>query len=205
MNPQELTGSCFSQTEAEVTEYLRIIREELKKKNAGLILTGILPTLRKLTLPWTTSPSTGTMPLANAPKNMQLGSAFELRLTGIDELLVKHDTPFLEACNTSFQIHLQVHPNEFVKMYNIAQVLTALALAAAANSPIVFGRRLWHESRIALFQQSIDTRTSHDHMRERSPRWQFGSGWLQHSIMDIYKEDIARFRVLISTNQDENF
>ncbi|HRW75051.1 MAG: CBS domain-containing protein [Lewinellaceae bacterium] len=205
MNPQELTGSCFSQTEAEVTEYLRIIREELKKKNAGLILTGILPTLRKLDLTLDNiTPRDRYYALMNALKNMQLGSAFELRLTGIDELLVKHDTPFLEACNTSFQIHLQVHPNEFVKMYNIAQVLTAPALAAAANSPIVFGRRLWHESRIALFQQSIDTRTSHDHMRERSPRVQFGSGWLQHSIMDIYKEDIARFRVLISTNQDEN-
>ena len=88
MNPQELTGSCFSQTEAEVTEYLRIIREELKKKNAGLILTGILPTLRKLDLTLDNiTPRDRYYALMNALKNMQLGSAFELRLTGIDELL----------------------------------------------------------------------------------------------------------------------
>lgn len=205
LNPQELTGACFSESEKEVHGYLQIIREELKKKNAGLVLTGILPTLRKLDLhPDNITPRDRYYALMDALKNMQLGAAFELRLTGIDELLVKHDTPFLEACNTSFQIHLQVHPNQFVQMYNIAQLLTAPVLAAAANSPIVFGRRLWHESRIALFQQSIDTRSTHDHMRERSPRVQFGSGWLRNSIMDIYKEDIARFRVLISSTQEEN-
>lgn len=205
LNPQELTGACFSESEKEVHGYLQIIRDELKKKNAGLVLTGILPTLRKLDLhPDNITPRDRYYALMDALKNMQLGAAFELRLTGIDELLVKHDTPFLEACNTSFQIHLQVHPNQFVQMYNIAQLLTAPVLAAAANSPIVFGRRLWHESRIALFQQSIDTRSTHDHMRERSPRVQFGSGWLRNSIMDIYKEDIARFRVLISSTQEEN-
>lgn len=205
MNPRELTESCFSETEKEVRGYLRIIQAELMKKNAGLVLTGILPTLRKLDLTLDNiTPRDRYYALMDALKNMQLGSAFELRLTGIDELLVKHDTPFLEACNTSFQIHLQVHPSQFVQMYNIAQVLTAPVLAACANSPIVFGRRLWHESRIALFQQSIDTRTSHDHMRERSPRVQFGNGWLRNSIMDIYKEDIARFRVLISSVQEEN-
>ncbi len=205
MNPHELTGACFSKTHEEVDSYLKIIREALKKKNAGLILTGILPTLRKLDLTLDNiTPRERYYALMDALKNMQLGSAFELRLTGIDELLVKHDTPFLEACNTSFQIHLQVHPGDFVQMYNIAQAITAPVLAASANSPIVFGRRLWHESRIALFQQSIDTRTSHDHMRERSPRVQFGNGWLRNSIMDIYKEDIARFRVLISSTRDEN-
>ena len=89
-------------------------------------------------------------------------------------------------------------------MYNIAQTLAAPIMAVAANSPIVFGKRLWHESRIALFQQSVDTRTTHDHMRERSPRVTFGNGWLKKSIMEIYREDIARFRVLISGDVAED-
>jgi CBS domain-containing protein len=99
---------------------------------------------------------------------------------------------------------LQVDPDDFVKVYNIAQAVTAPVMAIAANSPIVFGRRLWHESRIALFQQSLDTRTTHDHMRERSPRVSFGKDWLQESIMEIYKEDISRFRVLISSDVQED-
>jgi len=118
-------------------------------------------------------------------------------------LLVKHSSPLLEASNTSFQVHLQVAPKDFVKMYNIAQALAGPMMAISANSSVVFGKRLWHETRIALFQQSLDTRTSHDHMRERSPRVTFGRGWLNESIMEIYKEDIARFRVLLSSDVEE--
>ncbi len=205
LTPYELTGNCFSRTENELLGYLGIIREQLHSMNTDLVLTGILPTLRKNDLVMDNlTPKDRYYALMAALKEMQLGHAFELRLTGIDELLVKHDSPLLEACNTSFQIHLQVAPKNFVQMYNIAQALTAPVLAIAANSPIVFGRRLWHESRIALFQQSIDTRSSHDHMRERSPRVQFGHGWLKDSIMNIYKEDIARFRVLINSDDPED-
>src|SRR5690606_25270841 len=103
----------------------------------------------------------------------------------------------LEACNTSFQVHLQVAPADFAGLYNISQALAAPVMSIATNSPIVFGKRLWHETRIALFQQALDTRTTHDHMRERSPRVHFGKGWIKNSILDIYKEDIARFRVLL--------
>jgi CBS domain-containing protein len=133
-----------------------------------------------------------------------LGQAFELRIQGIDELLLRSHTPLLEAANTSFQVHLQVDPENFVSYYNIAQALTAPVLGISANSPIVFGRRLWHESRIALFQQALDVRTTHEHMRERSPRVNFGSDWVHHSILDIYREDIARFRSLIYPETYEN-
>ena len=142
--------------------------------------------------------------LMDAIHDQLLGSSFELKIIGIDELSVKHDTPMLEACNTSFQVHLQVAPKDFVKMYNIAQVLTAPVMAISANSPLVFGRRLWHETRIALFQQSLDTRSSHEHMRERSPRVSFGNDWLKDSILDIYREDIARFRVLLAADIEED-
>ncbi|RME97681.1 MAG: CBS domain-containing protein, partial [Bacteroidetes bacterium] len=107
-------------------------------------------------------------------------------------------------CNTSFQVHLQVTPSTFVPYYNIAQTLAAPVMAIAANSPIVFGKRLWHESRIALFQQALDVRTTHYHLRERSPRVSFGTGWLNKSLLEIYEEDIARFRVLLSTDLDHD-
>ena len=142
--------------------------------------------------------------LMEAIDNHLEGNAYELRILGIDELLVKHNSPLLEACNTSFQVHLQVAPSNFVHMYNIAQVLAAPTLAVGANSPVVFGKRLWHETRIALFQQSIDIRTTHEHMRERSPRVSFGKHWLENSVLDIHKEDIARFRVLLSANEEED-
>ena len=132
-----------------------------------------------------------------------LGTGYELKISGIDELMIKHDSPMLEAVNTSFQVHFQVSPENFAPLYNIAQVLAAPVMAIAANSPLVFGRRLWHESRIAMFQQSIDTRSSHKHLRERLPRVYFGKQWVENGILDIYKDDIARFRVLMTSDVKE--
>ncbi|MCB0641447.1 MAG: CBS domain-containing protein, partial [Phaeodactylibacter sp.] len=168
-------------------------------------LTGILPTLRKFDLEMhNLTPKKRYFALMEAINEQLFGAAYELRLTGIDELLIRHTSPLLEACNTSFQVHLQVAPKDFVKMYNIAQALAAPVMAIAANSPIVFGRRLWHETRIALFQQALDTRATHEHLRERSPRVHFGKDWVHESIMEIYREDIARFRVLLAGDVTED-
>lgn len=205
LDPHVFQGSSLRKMEEEILNKTRIIRDVLHPMGADLILTGILPTIRKYDLELhNLTPRERYRLLMEAIHKQLLGTAFELRLSGIDELLVKHNSPLLEACNTSFQVHLQVRPADFVNMYNAAQALSAPVMAIAANSPIVFGRRLWHESRIALFQQALDVRTTHDHMRERSPRVSFGTNWLDHSIMEIYKEDIARFRVLLSTNTEED-
>ena len=205
LTPREFKGKCLSLLEKENSSKLEKIRKVVNKMGADIILTGILPTLNKDDLDFhNLTPKKRYFALMESMKQQLIGNNFELRLTGIDELLVRHDSPLLEAVNTSFQIHLQVEPKDFVKMYNIAQTLAAPVMAIAANSPIVFGRRLWHESRIAMFQQAIDTRTTHDHMRERYPRVSFGNGWLKDSVLNIHREDIARFRVLISSDVEED-
>lgn len=205
LSPREFVGYCLSQMEAENSDYLAKIQKVLDGFDASVVLCGILPTLRKHDLDMKNlTPVDRYYALMAAIQKHLLGTTFELRVEGVDELLVKHDSPLLEACNTSFQVHLQVAPKEFVKMYNIAQTLAGPMVSISANSPLVFGRRLWAESRIALFQQSLDTRTTSDHMRERLPRVNFGSGWLRGDIMEIYKEDISRFRVLLAGNIEED-
>jgi len=205
LDPRTFSGDCFSALENELSSKIGQIRQRLKPFRSNLILTGILPTFRKSDLELhNLTPKTRYKALMDSINDQLIGSGYELRLMGIDELLVKHDSPLLEACNTSFQVHLQVAPSDFVHMHNISQALAAPVMAIAANSPIVFGRRLWHESRIALFQQALDTRTTHDHMRERSPRVNFGNEWLDQSILEIYKEDIARFRVLLAGDVEED-
>lgn len=205
LEPREFTGLCLSELEKENTGKLDLISEKLKDLKAQLILTGILPTLRKYDLEMhNLTPKKRYYALMEAINSQLQGNAYELRLSGIDELLLRHNSPLLEACNTSFQVHLQVSPANFAPLYNISQALAAPVIAVSANSPIVFGKRLWHESRIALFQQALDVRTTNEHMRERSPRVSFGTGWLNESIMEIYKEDIARFRVLLSADVEED-
>jgi CBS domain-containing protein/gamma-glutamylcysteine synthetase len=205
LDPRIFTGSALNDMEAETKEKLHIIKEALFPFQSDILLTGILPTLHKNDLEsHNLTPRERYKLLVESLSAQLLGQAFELRIQGIDELLLRSHTPLLEAANTSFQVHLQVDPENFVSYYNIAQALTAPVLGISANSPIVFGRRLWHESRIALFQQALDVRTTHEHMRERSPRVNFGSDWVHHSILDIYREDIARFRSLIYPETYEN-
>lgn len=205
VTPQVFTGKCFDAVESEIRSNLTELNQGLSEMGAGMVLTGILPTLRKFHLDMNyITPMRRYSALMEAINSQLQGQSYELRLTGIDELSLRHDSPMLEACNTSFQVHLQVAPSDFVKLYNISQVLVAPVMATAANSPIVFGKRLWHESRIALFQQALDTRSSHEHLRERAPRVNFGVDWLKDSILEIYKEDIARFRVLLSADIEED-
>ena len=163
-----------------------------------LVLTGILPTIRK-----------GDLSLANMVQNprylalnnalMDLrGEAYELHIKGTDELRVRQDSVMAEACNASFQVHLQVRPDEFVNLYNVAQLLAGPVLACATNSPLLFGKRLWAETRIALFEQAVDTRRPGHHLRERSARVTFGHDWVTSSISELYREDITRFRPVLA-------
>jgi len=110
----------------------------------------------------------------------------------------------LEACNTSFQVHFQVSPDNFARYYNIAQAITGPLLATAVNSPILLGRRLWHETRIAVFEYSIDTRSEVHQERGLRPRVHFGDRWLEQSATEIFKEDIARFRIVLTTPTEDD-
>lgn len=204
LDPHVFEGDAFMLLENQLRERLEAVRLTAAKYDTRILLTGILPSLRKFDLHMDKlTPKERYHALMEALKSMR-GSDYELNIVGIDELQVRHDSPLLEASNTSFQVHLQVNPHEFVKMYNIAQAVTGPTLSVCANSPLLFGKRLWHETRIALFQQSIDNRKSRDHLRDQSPRVTFGREWLHNSILEIYKEDITRFRILLGTDIDEN-
>ena len=205
LDPRVFRRDCFKLMEAELKTNLSKVRGYLKEYDIDYILTGILPTLHKYHLDLSNlTPKQRYRELMEAIKGqLQMGD-FELRLVGIDELLVRHDSPLLEACNTSFQVHLQVAPQDFAKHYNYALALTAPSISMAANSPIVFGKRLWHETRIALFQQAIDTRKTLDHMRQMSPRVILGDSWLEGDVTQIFKDDIARFKILLHADMGEN-
>ncbi len=205
LNPQRFEKHALSLMQGELEGYLETLDTILAKDNAGYIITGILPTLRKHNLDIKNlTPKERYYRLMKSIKDELNAKSFELRLIGIDELLVRHDTPLLEACNTSFQVHLQVSAQNFVPYYNMALALTAPSIAISSNSPLVFSKRLWHETRIALFQQAIDTRRTRDHMRQMSPRVTLGNGWVNESVIDIFKEDIARFNILMHEDIDEN-
>jgi CBS domain-containing protein len=204
LSPRKLGGDCLRKMEEEAQEvYLRAC-EAAAAVDCDIALVGILPTLTKdnLTLE-SMVPTPRYYALNDAIRGLR-GDEFEFTINGIDQLSVKHDNVMLEACNTSFQVHFQVSPENFAKNYNIAQVVTAPLLAAAVNSPILLGKRLWHETRIAVFEYSIDTRSKIHQERGLRPRVHFGDRWLENSVTEIFKEDIARFRIVLTTETEED-
>lgn len=204
LDPLIFASDCLNRMERDLDALLAKVRKAAQRCGTEIVLTGILPTLRKsdLTLANMT-PKPRYIALSNAMNQLR-GGAYEFRLKGMDELIVKHDSVMLEACCTSFQVHYQVGAEEFAPLYNLAQAVTAPVLAAATNAPLLFGRRLWKETRIPLFQQAVDTRSASHHMRERSPRVSFGHQWVQSSAVELFQEDLARFRVLIEASLQED-
>ncbi|NGP77475.1 CBS domain-containing protein [Balneolaceae bacterium YR4-1] len=204
LDPLEFKDDCLTQMENQLQQKIDKVRGVVEEMGGEILLTGILPTIRKADVDLKNlTPLQRYRALCKAINKLR-GGDFDLRIQGMDELLMKFDSPLLEACNTGFQVHLQVTPEEFVRKYNIAQAITAPVLAAAVGSPIFFGKRLWSETRIALFQQSVDTRTVGDHLRESSPRVTFGNEWVNDSILEIFQEDTARYRVMLSSEVTED-
>ncbi|MFB6263263.1 MAG: glutamate-cysteine ligase family protein [Bradymonadaceae bacterium] len=203
--PSVFEGHCLRELEDQLTECVEAASAAAREHGGDAALVGILPTLRKSDLSLENmTPRKRYRALNEAMNELRGGEAYKFHITGIDEFIVEHDSVMLEAANTSFQVHFQVEPHEFARLYNIAQVTAAPVLAAATHSPLLFGKRLWHETRIALFQQSVDTRTTEHHHRELQPRVTFGNDWVDDSVLEIFREDIARFQLLFGIDVDED-
>jgi CBS domain-containing protein len=203
LDPLAFEGDCLSALERTIDALLAKARAAGSRLGVAPLLVGILPTIRKSDLELSNLTPLPRYTALNSALSGLRGEPYEFRIKGTDELILKHDSVMLEACNTSFQVHLQIDPARFAPLYNVAQAIAAPILAAATNSPLLFGKRLWRETRIALFQQAVDTRNSVDSLRERSPRVTFGSRWVDESVLELYREDVARFRVILGASLDE--
>lgn len=202
--PREFGGDVLSSMHAELTELVAAARQAAHAHNADVLLAGILPTIGRGHLGLDAmTPQPRYRALNDALVRLR-GGRFQAHIKGVDELSILHDNVMLEACNTSFQIHFQVSPQHFARFYNVAQAVTGPVLAAAVNSPVLLHRRLWQETRVALFQQSVDARPEAHQQRGVRTRVSFGTGWVRESVIEIFREDIARFRALLATPPDES-
>jgi len=204
LDPFELRSDCLRQTERQLRALLGKGDGIAWEHNTRFLMAGIMPSLTHRHLVLENMTPVERYYLLSDVMKAQRGADFEVQIQGVDELMATLDSVMFEACNTSFQLHLQVAPEDYVEQYNWAQLIAAPVLAAAVNSPLLFGRELWMETRIALFQQSIDTRRSTNILRDRQPRVYFGNRWLQASVTELYKDHIARFPLIMVKEVDED-
>lgn len=203
-DPLLLSGGCFSQAEKELVRLIKVGSKAAERREMKLLLCGILPTLQYRHLSFSYMTPIKRYEVLSKMLGDLRGDRFEIYLQGVDELIMSLDSVLFEACNTSFQLHLQIHPDEFRRQYNWSQLIAGPVLSACANSPLLFGRELWAETRIALFKQSLDTRSSKNQLRKKLPRVYFGENWLEGSPAELWKNELMRFPLLLTSDNIED-
>ncbi len=204
LDPRELKDNCFSQVENELRQHLNKATKVSEEHDTRVILTGILPTISKTHLAFNYITPYPRYYALNEMLMSLRRSNFQLHLQGVDELSISHDSVLFEACNTSFQLHLQIDPEDFISSFNWSQAIAGPVLSICCNSPLLLGRELWNETRIALFRQSIDTRHITEALKDQEPRVAFGSNWATGTAASIYKENISKYKIILSSEMDEN-
>ena len=204
LDPQVFGGSFLSDLERELQDINTVARAAAKSVDGDVLLVGILPTLQKQHLGIDyMSPAARYHELNRTMVGLS-GGVFRADIQGMDELKLQHDNVMLEACNTSFQLHWQVSAEEFAQAYNLAQLITAPLLATSVNSPVLLRRRLWHETRIALFEQSVDVRNEASAERGQSRRVGFGDSWIDEGVAELFQENVSDHRVVLSRDVGES-
>lgn len=196
--PHPFGGDCLRQLEEDLRDVVHTADTVAAGQGARVLLTGILPTLSQdhLSLRFMT-PKPRYRQLNDGLLALGEGT-FPIYIRGVDEFETSTDNVMFEAANTSFQLHLQVAPEDFARKHNLAQLITAPLLAAAVNSPLLLGKRLWQETRMALFERSVDARSGAARARGRVPRVSFGSDWIHESVLELFRDAAARFPVVLT-------
>jgi CBS domain-containing protein/gamma-glutamylcysteine synthetase len=204
LTPLDFSGDCLQKLENELNEVIAIVKKSAREFDSDAVLCGILPTIQLSDLvEENLTPNPRYLELNRVITHLH-GNERLVHIKGLDELRLHLKDTFIEFSNTSFQVHLQVPIGEFAKYYNWAQAVTAPVLAAAVNSPILLGHRLWQETRLALFQHAVDERSHTHHERNRPARVSFGRDWVKDSILEVFHEDVARFRIILTRELEEN-
>jgi len=201
--PRMLGGDALATLETELRADLNAADTRARTVGSHLAMVGILPTLAEHDVNAGTMSANERYRVLNEQIFAARGEDMTISIDGPEQLLTHADSITPEAACTSVQLHLQVSPDAFADYWNAAQAIAGVQVALAANSPFLFGRQLWHETRITLFEQSTDTRP--DELKEQGvrPRVWFGERWIT-SVFDLFEENIRYFPALLPICEDEN-
>ncbi|AKU16937.1 glutamate-cysteine ligase family protein [Luteipulveratus mongoliensis] len=205
VDPRPLPGTAALDLESDLRESLNRAEKLANETGAHIVAIGILPTL----MPEHFHPEWMSANARYQALNEAIFAArgedlwIDIEGPGGEQLATYADSIAPESACTSVQLHLQVQPSEFAAHWNAAQALSSVQLAIGANSPFFFGKQLWHESRVELFQQATDTRSIELKNQGVRPRVWFGERWIT-SIFDLFEENVRYFPSLLPETSDED-
>src|ERR1700691_4606161 len=201
--PRHLDGDALADLEREIRADLNAADAKARTVGSNLAMIGILPTLTEHDVHEGTMSANERYRVLNEQIFAARGEDMRIAIDGTEQLLTHTDSITPEAACTSVQLHVQVSPDSFASYWNAAQAIAGVQVALGANSPFLFGRQLWHETRITLFEQATDTRP--DELKEQGvrPRVWFGERWIT-SVFDLFEENLRYFPALLPICEDED-
>jgi hypothetical protein len=202
VSPRVLGGTVLDELEDAVRASLNTADERARTVGAHMMIIGILPTVMQDHLRIEAFSANPRYELLNEQIFAARGEDLEIAIAGVEKLATHADTIAPEAACTSVQLHQQVEPDEFAQHWNAAQAIAGIQVAIAANSPFFYGKELWRETRIALFEQATDTRPEELKAQGVRPRVWFGERWIT-SIFDLFEENARFFPALLPLVEDE--
>jgi gamma-glutamyl:cysteine ligase YbdK (ATP-grasp superfamily) len=201
--PRRLEGHALADLEQEIRASLNAADAKARDTGSRLVMIGILPTLAEEDLHEGTISANDRYRVLNEQIFAARGEDLRIAIDGPEQLLTHAGSITPEAACTSVQLHVQVSPDAFASYWNAAQAIAGVQVALAANSPFLFGRQLWDETRITLFEQATDTRPDELKQQGVRPRVWFGERWIT-SVFDLFEENIRYFPALLPLCEDED-
>jgi hypothetical protein len=201
--PRQFWGDALSALEHDLQGRLTRAAARAHETDSRLVMVGILPSLRQSDVTDEAMSANPRYRLLNDQMFAARGEDMRICIDGTERLLTHVDTIMPEAACTSVQFHLQVSPEAFGNYWNAAQAVAGIQVALAANSPYLFGRELWRETRIPLFEQVTDTRPEELQEQGVRPRVWFGERWIT-SVFDLFEENLRYFPALLPLREDED-
>jgi len=201
--PRPLGGDGLAQLERGVLGSLGHAEQRARQAGSHLVMIGILPTLRESDVGEHAMSANQRFRLLNEQIIAARGEEMRISIEGRERLLTHVDTITPEAACTSVQCHVQVSPESFASYWNAAQAVAGAQVAVAANSPFLFGRELWRETRLTLFEQVTDTRPEELQQQGVRPRVWFGERWIT-SVFDLFEENLRYFPALLPLREEED-
>jgi gamma-glutamylcysteine synthetase len=201
--PRPLADDVLAGLERYLADSLAYADARAGTLGTRLAMIGILPTLRQADIGESSMSPNPRFRLLNEQMCEARGEEMRISIEGPERLLTYVDSIMPEAACTSVQLHLQVSPETFGNYWNAAQAVAAIQVALAANSPFLFGKELWRETRIPLFLQATDTRPAELEVQGVRPRVWFGEQWIT-SVFDLFEENLRYFPSLLPLYEDDD-
>ena len=202
--PQPLEANCLSLMQAGLEKTWQHCTEAAERLDTHFLSIGILPTLQPDHLSLDNMSDRAryralNQRLIHQRRDRQIHINIpEPRITSSENFSFDSPNIMIEAAATSFQIHLQGPPSAALRYFNASTILAAPMVAISANSPYLFGRNLWYETRIPLFEQIMTIDNPVDAALEHPiSRVSLGQGYLKESMMECFLENLKHYSILL--------